>query len=382
MAERHVTRRGLPEFELWAKLAAKRIPLSFDFETTARCNLDCRHCYINVPAGDRAALRSELDATETGRIGAEAAALGSVWCLVTGGEPLLRRDFFDIYLALKKSGLLLSVNTNATLVGPEHVRFFKEHPPRDIEVTVYGVTERTYEAVTRVPGSFAAFTKGLDLLLAGGLKVRLKAMALRSNLHELPAIAEFCRARTKDYFRFDPFLHLRFDRDAARNAEIDVERLTPEEVVAAESADRERSRAMERSCGELILPELAASDDRPLFRCDAGLRSFAVGPDGSFRPCPSLRHPDFLYDLRRGSLAEAWNTFTPRALERTSDRPEYLKTCARCPIVNLCLWCPAHAYLETGVLDAPVDKFCQLAHARARSLDERMARKEDGPERC
>jgi len=376
MAGRHVARRGLPEFGLWQKLAAKRVPLSFDLETTARCNLNCRHCYINLPAGDSVARRRELDASETGRIGAEAASLGAVWCLVTGGEPLLRPDFFDVYLALRKSGLLLSVYTNATLVKPEHVRFFRKYPPRDIEVTVYGVTERTCEAVTRVPGSFAAFAKGLDLLLAGGLKVRLKAMALRSNLDELPAIAEFCRARTKDYFRFDPFLHFRFDRDTARNAGIDAERLTPEEVVAIESADPERSRAMEKSCGELILPELAASASRRLFRCDAGLRSFAVGSDGFFRPCPSLHHPDFLYDLRRGSLAEAWAAFTPRALDRTSDRPEYLETCARCPIVNLCLWCPAHAYLETGVLDAPVDKFCQLAHARALALGERTARKD------
>ena len=375
MAERHVSRRGLPDFGLWAKLERKRVPLSFELETTARCNLACRHCYINVPAGDRAAKRRELDAVETGRIGAEAAALGAVWCLVTGGEPLLRRDFFDVVLALKKRGLLISVYTNATLVGPEHVRFFKRHPPRDIEVTVYGVTERTYEAVTRVPGSFAAFMKGLDLLLAGGLKVRLKAMALRSNVHELPAIAEFCRVRTKDYFRFDPFLHRRFDGNPARNAEIEAERLTPEEVVAIEAADPERSRAMDRSCGELIMPELAASDSRRLFRCDAGQRSFAVGADGSFRPCPSLHHPEFLYDLRRGSLAEAWNDFTPRALDRSSDRPEFLEACARCPIVNLCLWCPAHAFLETGVLDAPVDKFCRLAHARALALAGRTSAK-------
>jgi radical SAM protein with 4Fe4S-binding SPASM domain len=314
------------------------------------------------------AKKQEIDGAEAGRIGGEAASLGVLWCLITGGEPLLRPDFFEIYLALKRRGLLLSVYTNATLVGREHVRFFKKYPPRDIEVTVYGVTEETYERVTRVAGSFAAFMRGLELLIDNGIRVRLKAMALRSNRHELPAIAKFSRTRTKDYFRFDPFLHYRFDRDPGRNAEIEAERLTPAEVVALEAADSERTRAMEESCGRFIVPEFSKSDCRHLFRCDAGQRNFVVGSDGRFRLCASLYHPDFLFDLKTRSLGEAWNRFVPTVLDRKSDRKQYLERCARCPIINLCLWCPAHAYLETGVLDTPVDNFCQLAHARAEAL--------------
>jgi radical SAM protein with 4Fe4S-binding SPASM domain len=368
MAQTFVSRKPLPGLPLWTKLGEKRAALSFDLETTARCNLNCRHCYINVPAGDRAAIKRELTAPEIARIGRDAAELGVLWCLITGGEPLLRKDFFDVYLALRKSGLLVSVFTNATLVGREHVRLFKKYPPRDVEVTVYGVTEATYERVTRVPGSFAAFMKGLDALLASGVKVRLKAMALRSSAGELEAIAAFCRARTKDYFRFDPFLHYRFDRDPGRNAEIEAERLSPAEVVALERGDPERFRAMEKSCGQLIVPDFVASDCRHLFRCDAGRRSFVVGCDGYFRLCTSLYNPGCLFDLRKGRLAEAWNEFVPAVLERKSDRKEYLEQCARCPIVNLCLWCPAHAYLETGEIDAPVDKFCQLARAREKAL--------------
>jgi len=376
VAGRFVSRKALPDFSLWPKLGRKRVPVGFDLETTARCNLNCRHCYINLPAGDRAAQRAELTASEIERVGAEAASLGAIWCLVTGGEPLVRADFFDVCLALRKKGLLVSVYTNATLVGREHADFFRKYPPRDIEVTVYGVTQQTYESVTRVPGSFAAFRKGLGLLIESGVRVRLKAMALRSNAHELPAIGDFCRARTKDYFRFDPFLHYRFDRDPVRNAGIESERLAPAEVVAIEREDRERRQAMERSCGQLIIPEPGRPDCRHLFACDAGGRNFVVGYDGRFRLCPSLYHPDCLYDLRRGSLAEAWHSFVPKVLGGTSDRPEFLARCARCPIINLCFWCPAHAYLETGKLDLPVDTFCQLAHARAEAFDKSRAGKD------
>jgi len=363
-----VTRRALPDSPLWQGLAGKRTAIGFDLEATARCNLNCRHCYINLPAGDWEAQARELSAAEIGRIGGEAAALGALWCLITGGEPLLRKDFFDVYLGLRKKGLLLSVYTNATLVGPEHVRFFKKYPPRDIEVTVYGVSRETYEGVTRVPGSYAAFRKGLGFLLEGGLRVRLKAMALRSNIREMAGIAEFCRSRTKDYFRFDPFLHCRFDRDAARNLEIESERLSPEEIAALEEGDHERFGALKKNCDRLIVPELARSDCRHLFRCGAGRQTFAVGYDGNFRLCASLVHPDCLYDLREGSLADAWGRFVPEVLEWKSDRRDYLDKCGSCPIVNLCLWCPAHAYLETGQIDAPVDKFCQAARAREKTL--------------
>jgi radical SAM protein with 4Fe4S-binding SPASM domain len=374
-----VARRPLSGFPLWDKLKERRAPMSFDLELTARCNLDCRHCYINLPAGDQEARRKELSAAEIGRIAGEAASLGAFWCLVTGGEPLLRKDFFDVYLDLRRKGLLVSVHTNATLVDEEHVRFFRQHPPRDVEVTVYGVTAETYERVTRVAGSFRAFERGLSLLLESGVEVRLKAMALRSNVDELPAIAAFCRARTKDYFRFDPFLHYRLDRDPDRNRDIEAERLTAEEVVSLETADRERFEALERHCDEFIVPEFAGSDCRHLFRCGAGRRNFVVGPGGMFKICSSLVHPDFLYDLRTGSLKEAWTDFTPRALERSSERPDYLDRCARCPVVNLCLWCPANAHLECGELDAPVDSFCRLARAREAALRKGLTRGEGGP---
>ena len=230
----------IQEFPLWKTMSDRRVPLSFDLELTARCNNDCRHCYINLPAGDRAARAAELTTAEILDIAGQAADLGALWCLVTGGEPLLRDDFAEIYLGLKRLGLLISVFTNACLVTPAHVELFRQYPPRDIEVSVYGATRETYEAVTRRPGSYDAFVRGLRLLLEGGLKVRLKAMALRSTAHELEEIGRFCRERTKDYYRFDPLLHLRFDGDPVRNEEIRAERLSPEEVVAVERADEER----------------------------------------------------------------------------------------------------------------------------------------------
>ncbi|MDD8015748.1 MAG: radical SAM protein [Acidobacteriota bacterium] len=368
MNEPYVSSRLLPEFPLWDKMRRHGRLVSFDLEVTARCNLDCRHCYINLPAGDREAKRRELTAMEIAGLAGDAASLGALWCLVSGGEPLLREDFFDIYLALKKKGLLLSVFTNATLIRDEHIRFFKKYPPREIEITVYGATASTYEAVTRKPGSFRAFLNGLDMLGKGGIKTRLKAMALRSNIAEWSRIASFCRERNKDYFRFDPFLHLRYDRDPRRNAEIRGERLSPAEIVELERADPERFAALEKNCDRLIDEGFEHLDCGHLFHCSAGARNFTIGDNGVFRLCSALCHPDCVYDLRKGSLSEAWEKFVPAVRGMKSDRKEFRENCLKCPIINLCTWCAAHAHLETGELDGSVDYFCQVAHERANAL--------------
>ena len=152
MSETYLTSVPLPDFTLWEKIKNRRSLVSFDLEITARCNNDCRHCYINLPANDKTAAEKELTVEEIKEIADEAVSLGALWCLITGGEPLLRPDFEEIYLSLKRKGLLISVFTNANLITKEHIQLFHRYPPRDIEVTVYGVTEATYERVTRKAG--------------------------------------------------------------------------------------------------------------------------------------------------------------------------------------------------------------------------------------
>jgi radical SAM protein with 4Fe4S-binding SPASM domain len=363
-----VSAGSLQEFSLWKRMEFKRMPFLFEFEITARCNLDCRHCYINLPAAERTAVNRELSFDEIRDIVDEAVSLGALWCLVTGGEPLLRDDFFEIYPYLKKKGLLVTVFTNATLVTKEHIDLFKRFPPRDIEVSVYGVSAETYERITRRAGSFAAFQRGLGLLLESGLGVRLKAMIMRSNVHEQHEIAQFCRQRTRDFYRFDPLLHLRYDRNPARNKEILSERLTPQEIVSLERSDWERFQALREKCRKSIEHRHSSLAGDKLFLCGAGTASYSISSDGVFRLCSSLWHPDCIYDLRGGELTYAWQHFVPQVRAMRSEREEYLRSCSRCDLIDLCMWCPAYAYLETGELDAPVEYFCEVAHARAEAF--------------
>ncbi len=375
-----VTSCALPQYGLWETMEHRNALFSFVLEITARCNNNCRHCYINLPEQDHEAKKKEMSLEALEAIADEAISLGAVWCVLTGGEPLLREDFIDIYLAMKRKGLLVAVSTNATLVNADHIRLFKRYPPRDVEVSVYGITPETYERVTRKSGSFDAFITGVNRFLQNGIRVRLKAMAIRSNVHEFPAIARFCRERTKDYFRYDPNLHLRYDRQPERNAEILGERLEPIEIVSLEWQDPQRSAFMTSVCREIRHERGSRHSYSKLLDCGAGRGAFSMSYDGTYRLCSTLCHPDCMYDLKQGSVRDAWFNFVPRIRQMDSTRPAFVERCRRCELVQLCTWCPAYAFLETGAMDKPIDYFCAVSRAREKELLKRVEEtSEDAP---
>ncbi|MBD3376035.1 hypothetical protein GF406_13445 [candidate division KSB1 bacterium] len=271
---------------------------------------------------------------------------------------------------LKRKGFLLTVFTNATLIGPDHIELFKAYPPREIEVSVYGATAKTYEHVTRRTGAFARFQKALYLLRKNNIPVRLKAMALRSNLHEQAQIADFGRTYTKDYYRFDPILHLRMDGNPERNKEIVSERLTPQEIVALEKADSARFAQIEGRCRSTESTHHHHLKCDHLFQCGLGLVEFDIRHDGHFRLCSSLDAPGMTLNLKTHSLRKAIDQFVATIRDKRSQNPELFE-CKACSIQHLCSWCPALAYFETGEFDRRVDCFCEIAHARAEMMTNR-----------
>ena len=365
MSQAAVSQTILSKLRLLEMRKKRKNLISIFFELTARCNNNCRHCCINLPSQDRQARKQELSFSEIKQIADEAVSLGTLLCLITGGEPLLREDFFDIYLYLKKKGFLIGVFTNATLITKEHVKFFKKYPPFNLEVTVYGSDRQTYECISKKPGSFAAFMRGLNLLLKNGIPVRLKTMALRSNIQKLPQIEDFCRARTKDTFRIDSFLNLRYDGNQTRNNEIRSERLSAEEIVAMEESSPKRLQALKKYGPKLIDPKASEIKCNHVFNCATGCSTITIGYDGFFRLCISLVHPDCIYDLRKGTFTDAWNNFITRVRNMRSNNEYFLNKCHRCQLFNLCAWCPGNAYLENKELDKPVEYFCKIAYARA-----------------
>ncbi len=291
--------------------SARRTPINGSYEVTFRCNLNCVMCYNNLPGNDTAAKAKELTLAEIKRIFDQLAEAGCLWLQLTGGEVMMRPDFREIYLYAKSKGFLIRLFTNGTLLTPALADFLAEHRPFAIEISLYGATEETYDAVTRVRGSYRKCLRGIHLLLDRGLPLSLKTVAITLNQHELGAMQTLCDDLGVR-FRYDPDINPRIDGDRANLRY----RLTPEEVVALDLSTPPRARELSESvCNAVSAPP---GTDVPLYGCSAGETAFHVDPYGELTPCIMTRQGG--YDLRHGEFNEAWQTVFP-GLRAQTRRP-------------------------------------------------------------
>lgn len=371
-------------FRMWQ--AHKPSLARLDIELTERCNNNCIHCYINQPADDIDILRKELSTKEIKNIIEEAAVLGCLTIKFTGGEPLLREDFEDIYVHTRRLGIKVILFTNATLITPTLADLFAKIPPLEkIEISYYGMRKSSYEKVSRVSGSYEAARRGINLLVENKVPFALKNVILAPTMQEveefegwashLPGINE------KPAYTFSLNLRCRRDSDK-KNSQIKNMRLSLEEVLGllARNGD-EFSNAMRQFCSKFMGP-----GGRRLFTCGAGLYGGSVDAYGCYQLCLLLRHPETVYNLSNGNLREAVIGFSNDIRMFEAQNPTYLLRCSRCFLKGLCEQCPGKSWIEHGTLDTPVEYLCDTAHAKARYLgliwnEEKAWEIDDGNER-
>jgi len=365
-SESYVLKQDINKASLWK--VAKPLLGRLDIELTERCNNNCIHCCINLPADDIDAKQKELSTEEVKKILAEAISLDCMSVRFTGGEPLLREDFEELYIFARKSGLKVLVFTNATLITPHLAELFSHIPPLEkIEVTVYGMRESSYEAVTRASGSFEAFRQGVGLLLEEKVPFVVKGALLPQNKNEMDEFEKWASAIP--WMDRPPLYSMFFDlrcrrEDGIKNESIKGLRLKPEEGLKILTRRKnEYIKQMQEFCSKFIRPP----KDK-LFCCGSGLDGGCVDAYGYFQPCIMLRHPGCVYDLKNGSLKDALTNLFPKIREMKATNPEYLSRCAKCFLKGLCEQCPARSWSEHGTLDTPVEFLCQIAHIHARFL--------------
>lgn len=337
-----------------ARLEGRRVPLMGSFELTFRCNLRCRHCYLDGQH-DGVAGQAELSYDEIRGIFDQVADAGCLWFLLTGGEPLARPDFAEIYTYAVRKGFLVSLFTNGTLLTPRIADLIAEYKPFKVEITLYGYTQATYERITGIPGSHRRCMQGIELLLERGIRLNLKTMLMTLNRHELEDMEAYA-ARLGADFRFDPLLNAGVEGAHDPLAY----RLSPEEIVQIEFA-RPQLMAVWHQMRERYSDHYPEPD--ALYNCGAGLTSFHIDPYGKLSLCLLARAPG--YDLRAGTFGEGWDG--PLRAERFRKR-QAPSPCATCDLLPLCGQCPALAALEWSDAEQRVDFCCQLGHLRAQAL--------------
>ncbi len=193
------------------KFQGKRAPLEVSIEVTRRCPLECLHCYNNLPLSDHAARSRELSFEEHCRLLDELVDAGCLWLLYTGGEIFARRDFLEIYTEAKKRGFLITLFTNGTMINERIADYLAEYRPFAIEITLYGATRETYEALTQVPGSYDRCMRGIRLLLERNLPLKLKTVPTTVNRHEIFEMKRLAEEEFGVEFKFDSAINPRID---------------------------------------------------------------------------------------------------------------------------------------------------------------------------
>lgn len=342
--------------DLHEKQAGKRVPMQVSIEVTRRCPLECQHCYNNLPMGDQDARSREMTKEEHFKMLDELVEMGCFWIIYTGGEIFARKDFLEIYTYAKQKGFLITLFTNGTLINEKIADYLMAWPPFSIEITLYGRTRETYEALTMIPGSYDRCLRGIALLSDRGLPVKLKTVATTINKHEVSSMRRFAEDELGVEFKMDGQINPRIDCSQSPLAV----RLTPEEVVALDMhAPKGVSEYRRLAEHELEHPPSLAQNDTVYF-CGGGLNSFAINAYGEMGICVISQQETF--DTRRGGLKSEWE-HSLREL-RTRKRTRLTK-CTQCRIQSLCGMCPANGEMENGDRESPVEFLCHVAHLRA-----------------
>lgn len=324
---------------------------------TERCNLRCRHCY---QGGGRTA---ELSLSEVRAVVAEVADMLAEWSAayglefsrsfnVTGGEPLLREDLFEILAAMAERGFATYLLTNGTLVEQEQAQRLAGLGVKGVQVSLEG-PEAVHDRI-RGAGSFAASRRGVTRLLAAGLPVTLNATLSALNaghFREMVAYAAELGVPRLGFSRLVP---------SGRGLGLLDQMLAParleeiyREIFALETA------GLEIVTGDPVASRLRGGSRAEMGAvatggCAAGLSGLTILPDGTVTPCRRLNIP--LGNVREDSLREIWAD-SP-VLEGLRDRARYRGKCGRCPAWAHCRGCRAIAYahsLSRGAGDCLAD---------------------------
>ncbi len=321
------------------------VPLRAIFELTYRCNFACDFCYMS-PLGE-----PELSFAECQEVIDGLKTEGCLFLTLTGGEPLTRRDFFEIAEYARSKCMALEVKTNGMLVTEEVAQRFKQLAVMNVDISIHGSTPEAHDAVTQRKGSFERVTNGIKVLKDRGIPVTIKSVLTQQNFHDRTGIKSLAQQMGCDCV-FDLTVTARQDGD-----------ITPHKhkitVAEMEKFIEENEQDYLDSLRKCVTPR-DLFDERP---CYAGISTCSVNPYGEVYPCIQL--PYSVGNIRHNTFGEIWRSSAALGKIRSVKIGD-LSMCTSCPSVADCLRCPGLALLEDGDMLGPSMEACRQTDAYKR----------------
>lgn len=345
---------------LFRKAAVKKVPLSGAFELTPVCNMACKMCYVRMTQKQQEKIQPLRTANEWISLAKEAKERGTLYLLLTGGEPFSREDFPEIQAKIHEMGFLCSINSNGTMIDEKTVAWLSKTPPLRINMTIYGASDQTYGELCGNPEGFSQLKRAIALLKEAGIMVKLNCSVTPWNAKDLDAMIQFAMDEQliiqPTSYMFPPIR-----RDASmigKNA-----RFTPEEAAyyaaRIESLLNGEERFVERVKN---MEPIALSTDfeecedttGDIIRCRAGKCSYWVTWTGEMLPCGMMPMPNSMNVFETG-FDKAWKN----AVDYSASIRLPAK-CAACEAKDQCKSCAAMVYTESGSFDKVPEYRCNM----------------------
>jgi radical SAM protein with 4Fe4S-binding SPASM domain len=333
-------------------------PFLVVWDFTHNCNLSCKHCYSNSGA----TRETELTTEEALEVVDQLADAGVIALAFSGGEPLSRRDFFEVASHASKRGLYVSVATNGTLLTKKNVHKLKQVKINYVEVSIDGATAETHDSFRGVPSAFDKAVAGLKNCVEEDLCACIATTATKSNLAEMPEIldlAEEMGAERFTYFNFIP---------TGRGKEHYDQDLSPEEreklmlylldrmskgykVTILTTAPQLARVALQcQGSGDEAIMSMAHMQTVKVSKkavpladfiggCGAGRLYCSLSPQGDVHPCVFL--PINVGNLKKEKFRDVW--LNSKLFNALRNRDNLKGVCGKCDYKYICGGCRARA---------------------------------------
>lgn len=332
-------------------------PFLISWNITRQCNLKCEHCYIDATDSQTS---DETSPEEALRFIDEIASLApGAMLILTGGEPLLRPDVFDIAKAAASKGLTVVLGSNGTLIDERVVTRLQACNIKGVGLSLDSPSAAYHDAFRGMTGAWAKTMAATRALRNAGMEFQIQFTATAANRHEIPEMAKL--AWEAGAIALNVFFLVCTGR-GQKAAD-----LTPVEyeealnlIVKTEEEYRDRIMVRARCAPHILRIISSTSPDSPLGRgatsgCIAGKGYMRISPAGRVTPCPYIPVEPHTPSIRQRRLRDVWE-HDPVFLALR--QPEYKGRCGDCEFSELCGGCRAKAYASTRDIMAE-DPWCQ-----------------------
>lgn len=347
---------------LFDKASKAKIPLSGTFELSPVCNFSCRMCYVRKTQAEVIANpRQIMTLEEWKKLAEEMKQQGMLYLLLTGGEPFLWPNFWELYDYLYKMGFMISINSNGSLIDDTVIQRLQKKPPGRINITLYGTSNDTYYELCGVHNVFDRVTHAILGLKKAGIQVKLNCSLTPQNAADLASFDAFAKEHDL-ILTVATYMYPPIRRDSSMVGQ--NERFTPKEMAyyhllryrlqyGEELYQQYLVKVIDGIAVPLGLDSECMDPADGKIRCRAGNASFWVTWEGYMTPCGMMPEPKI--DLRAAPFEEAW-----KQLVDISENVRISGVCGSCENQNVCHACAAMALAETGTTAGVPTYLCQM----------------------